>query len=122
MLSCRGIRGAITVEDNDREEMLSATTELLQKLVEANQVKAEDIAYIYFTTTPDLNAEFPAVAARRIGMDHVPLLCGHEMAVPHGLPRCLRILMLVNTELKATEIVHVYLREATSLRTDIQQR
>ncbi|MDP6510331.1 MAG: chorismate mutase [Dehalococcoidia bacterium] len=122
MLSCRGIRGAITVEDNDREEMLSATTELLQKLVEDNQVKAEDIAYIYFTTTPDLNAEFPAVAARRMGMDHVPLLCGHEMAVPHGLPRCLRILMLVNTERKASEIVHVYLREATSLRADMQQR
>ena len=122
MLSCRGIRGAITVEDNDREEMLSATTELLQKLVEANQIKAEDIAYIYFTTTPDLNAEFPAVAARRMGMDHVPLLCGHEMAVPHGLPRCLRILMLVNTERKASEIVHVYLREATSLRADIKQR
>ena len=122
MLSCRGIRGAITVEDNDREEMLSATTELLQKLVEANQIKAEDIAYIYFTTTPDLNAEFPAVAARGMGMDNVPLLCGHEMAVPHGLPRCLRILMLVNTERKATEIVHVYLREATSLRTDIPKR
>ncbi len=122
MLSCRGIRGAITVEDNDREEMLSATTELLQKLVEDNQVKAEDIAYIYFTTTPDLNAEFPAVAARRMGMDHVPLLCGHEMAVPHGMPRCLRILMLVNTERKASEMVHVYLREATGLRADIQQR
>jgi chorismate mutase len=104
------------VEDNDREELLSATTELLRSLLEANQVQNEDIACIFFTTTPDLNAEFPAVAARSMGMDTVPLLCGHEMAVPHGLPRCLRILMLVNTTRAASEMAHIYLKGATRLR------
>jgi chorismate mutase len=121
MLRCRGIRGAITVEDNDREEMLSATTELLQKLLEANQVQTEDIACIFFTTTPDLTAEFPAVAARAIGMDSVPLLCGHEMSVSHGLSRCLRIMMLVNTTREATEIVHIYLKGATGLRAELKR-
>ena len=118
MLKCRGIRGAITVEDNDREELLAATTELLQQLLSANEVQPDDIACIIFTTTPDLTAEFPAVAARRMGLDHVPLLCGHEMAVPHGLPRCLRILMLVNTTRQATEMVHVYLKGAKALRAE----
>ncbi len=121
MLKCRGIRGAITVEDNDREELLSATTELLQKLLEANQVQAEDIACIFFTTSPDLTAEFPAAAARAMGMDSVPLLCGHEMSVPHGLPRCLRIMMLVNTTRQATEMVHIYLKGATGLRSEVQR-
>ena len=118
MLRCRGVRGAITVEDNKSDELLAATTELLQKLMEANQVQAEDIACIFFTTTPDLTAEFPAVAARRMGLDTVPLLCGHEMSVPHGLPRCLRIMMLVNTPRQPGEMVHVYLKGATGLRSE----
>ncbi len=121
MLRCRGIRGAITVEDNDREELLSATKELLQKLLDDNQIQAEDIACIFFTTTPDLTAEFPAAAARAMGMDSVPLLCGHEMSVPHGLPRCLRIMMLVNTTRQATEMVHIYLKGATGLRSEVQR-
>lgn len=118
MLKCRGLRGAITVEDNSREELLAATTELLQKLMGANQVQGDDIACIFFTTTPDLTAEFPAVAARRMGLESVPLLCGHEMSVPHGLPKCLRILMLVNTTRQASEMVHVYLKGATNLRAE----
>ncbi|MEE8174186.1 MAG: chorismate mutase [Dehalococcoidia bacterium] len=114
---CRGIRGAITVEANTREDILAATQELLRRMIEANGVEAEEVASILFTTTPDLNAEFPAVAARRLGWSEVALLCGHEMDVSGSLPKCLRILMLVNTERRAGEIVHVYLKEAENLRS-----
>ncbi len=116
MLRCRGIRGAITVAENSREELLPATGELLGELLRANGVQAEDIACIFFTTTPDLTAEFPAAAAREMGLGAVPLLCSHEMNVPDSLPHCIRILMLVNTEKKAEEMIHLYLREAKNLR------
>jgi len=86
-------------------------------MIEANGVVADEVACVLFTTTPDLNAEFPAKAARELpGWSGVALLCGHEMDVPGSLPRCLRILMLVNTEKGADEIVHVYLRGAEELR------
>jgi chorismate mutase len=102
---------------NSREDIISAAKELLLKMTEANSVKVEDIAAIFFTTTPDLNAEFPAVATRELGWpQYLALLCGHEMNVPNDLPRCLRILMLVNTEMAPEEIKHVYLGEAKSLR------
>lgn len=115
---CRGIRGATTVTDNTREAILAASKELLQKMVEVNDVEIKDIAGILLTTTPDINAEFPAAAARELGWTQVALLCGHEMDVPGSLPRCLRVLMLFNTEKSNEEIVHVYLREAQSLRTE----
>ena len=84
---------------------------------EANDVDINDIAAIFFTTTPDLNAEFPAVATRELGWpQHLALLCGHEMNVPGDLPRCLRVLMLINTKKRAEEIVHVYLGEAKLLK------
>ena len=114
---CRGIRGAITVAANTREDILAATQELLRRMIEANGVEADEVASVLFTTTPDLDAEFPAVAARRLGWSEVALLCGHEMNVSGSLPTCLRILMLVNTERRAGEIVHVYLKEAKSLRS-----
>ena len=114
---CRGIRGAITVAANTREDILAATEELLRKMIEANGVEADEVASVLFTTTPDLDAEFPAVAARHLGWSEVALLCGHEMNVSGSLPRCLRILMLVNTERRAGEIVHVYLKEAENLRS-----
>ena len=117
---CRGIRGATTVEVNRREAILEATAELLAAMVKANGIKPEDVASAFFTTTPDLNAEFPALAARRLGWDDVPLLCGHEMAVPGSLPMCLRILLHVNTDKRADQIVHVYLRGARALRPDFQ--
>jgi chorismate mutase len=117
---CRGIRGATTVEANSREAILEATGELLAAMVTANDVKPEDVASAFFTTTPDLNAEFPALAARRLGWNDVPLLCGHEMAVPGSLPMCLRILLHVNTDKTADEIVHVYLRGARVLRPDFR--
>ena len=114
---CRGIRGATTVENNTGEDILAATKELLQNMIEANDLKAEDIAYAYFTTTTDLNAEFPAVAARQLGWTNVALLCGHEMNVVGSLSKCLRVLVLVNTEKSADEIVHVYIKGAENLRS-----
>ena len=115
----RGIRGATTAEANTREAILEASKELLEAVVEANDVQRDHVASVFFTTTPDLNAEYPAVAAREVGWVDVPLLCGHEMDVPGGLPRCLRVLMHVNTNRAPSEIRHVYLREATALRPDL---
>jgi chorismate mutase (EC 5.4.99.5) len=117
-LQCRGIRGAITVPANNKESIIAATKELLKELVQANEIEIDDIAAILFTTTPDLDAEFPAAATRDLGWpEPLALLCGHEMNVPGSLPRCLRILMLVNTNKKAAEIIHVYLGEARRLHT-----
>lgn len=115
---CRGIRGAITIERNTREEVLGATRELLQKLIEANGIERDDVACAIFTTTPDVNAEFPAVAARQLGWTEQALMCGHEMSVPGSLPKVIRIMVLVNTTRKAGEIQHIYLKGAVSLRPD----
>ena len=116
-MKCRGIRGAITVEANTREHVLAATKELLQEMVSANGVGDDDIACIIFTTTTDIDAEFPAVAARGLGFNQTALMCWHEMNVPGSLPMCLRILILFNTEKHAHEVVHVYLKGAQGLRT-----
>ncbi|HEU5424735.1 MAG TPA: chorismate mutase [Nitrolancea sp.] len=118
MMRCRGIRGATTVERNDAEEMLGATRELLAALIEANQIEVEDVASVIFTTTPDLTAVFPAVAARDEGWDTVALICGHEMAVPGALDHAIRVLIHWNTEKTASEIRHVYLRRAVELRPE----
>jgi chorismate mutase len=116
-LQCRGIRGAITVPANNKESIIAATKELLKKMTQANKIEIKDIAAILFTTTSDLNAEFPAAATRELGWPpNLALLCGHEMNVPNDLARCLRILMLVNTEKGPEEITHVYLGEAKGLR------
>jgi chorismate mutase len=119
-MKVRGIRGATSVSANTREAILEATRELLQEMLRANGLADyEEIASILFTTTPDLNATFPAEAARELGMQQVPLLCASEIAVPGRLPRCVRVLMHVNTGKALKDIVHVYLREAKSLRPDI---
>ena len=118
----RGVRGATTVKANTREAILAATTELLGAMVEANGIHIEDVASAFFTASPDLNAEFPALAARQMGWTHVALLCGHEMNVPGSLPLCLRILLHVNTEKRASDIVHVYLHGARVLRPDFEDR
>jgi chorismate mutase len=118
-LRCCGIRGAITVESNTKEAIVSAAKELLQNMVEANAVDVGDIAGVWFTTTSDLNAEFPAVAARQLGWTGTAMICGHEMNVPGSLSNCLRVMMLVNTGKKNQEIVHVYLKGASALRGDI---
>jgi chorismate mutase len=118
----RGVRGATTVKANTREAILEATTELLRAMVEANGICAEDVASAFFTSSPDLNAEFPALAARQMGWTDVALLCGHEMNVPGSLGLCLRILLHINTEKKASEIVHIYLHGARVLRPDFEGR
>ena len=118
----RGVRGATTIEANTVEAVLEATQELLSAMVEANDIDAENVASALFTTTPDVNAEFPAVAAREMGWEHVALLCGHEMSVPKALKMCLRILIHVNTDKPAKDIRHIYLRGATALRQDIEKQ
>ena len=115
---CRGIRGATTVECNDREEILAATTELLLLMIHENNIELENIASASFTLTDDLNAVFPAVAARQIGWNEVPLICMREIPVPNSLGKCIRILLLVNTNRSASEIQHIYLRKAVSLRPE----
>jgi len=116
-MTVRGIRGATTVDANTRDAILQATTELLSALIEANQIQSDDVASAFFTTTPDLTAEFPALAARRaFGWSDVALMCGHEMNVPGSLPMCLRILLHVNTDRPQREMQFVYLRGATALR------
>jgi len=117
-MRCRGIRGATTVQANAPEAILEATTELLTELMRANGFQAGDVASAFFTTTRDLNAEFPAVAANRMGWADVALLCGHEMDVPGSLAMCLRVLLHVNTEKQQRELNHIYLRGATVLRPD----
>ncbi len=114
----RGIRGATTVQENTPEAILEATTELLTELMRANGFQVSDVASAFFTTTRDLNAEFPAVAANRMGWFDVALLCGHEMDVPGSLAMCLRVLLHVNTEKQQRELKHIYLRGATALRPD----
>ena len=115
----RGIRGATTVEANTREAILNEAAALLSALIDANDIRRDDVASVFFSTTPDLNAEFPAVAARQLGWTNVALLCGHEMAVPGSLPMCLRILMHVNTAKAQDEIRFVYLQGARALRQDL---
>jgi chorismate mutase len=115
---CRGVRGATTVEVNEREAVLQATRELLALMVHRNGIRKEDVASGVFTTTGDITAEFPAMAARQLGWLDVPMLCGHEMSIPGSLPRCIRILLHWNTEKSQREIHHVYLRDAVRLRPD----
>jgi chorismate mutase len=115
---CRGIRGATTADDNTRDAILTATHELLERIVAANDLCVEDIASVIFSTTPDLNAEFPAVAARELGWHDAALLSTHEIAVPDSLERCIRVLIHWNTTHLAHEIVHIYMHGATSLRPD----
>lgn len=118
MMYCRGIRGATTVEVNTREAILEATRELLELIISANDLDADDIASAIFSTTPDLNAEFPAVAARGLGWLDTALLCTHEISVPGSLPRCIRVLIHWNTTRRADEVVHVYVRGAQGLRPE----
>lgn len=118
-MSCRGVRGAITVERNDREEILTATLQLLALMIRHNDIQKEDVASATFTVTKDLDAEFPALAARQLGWLDVPLLCGYEISVPGSLDKCIRVLMHWNTDKPQTEIHHVYARGAERLRPDL---
>jgi chorismate mutase len=118
-MPCRGVRGATTVASNDREEILTATRQLLALMIRLNGIESRDVASAVFSTTRDLDAEFPALAARQLGWIDVPLMCGHEISVPGSLPLCIRVLLHWNTEKEQSEIEHVYVREANRLRPDL---
>jgi chorismate mutase len=119
----RGIRGATTAPENTAGSITEATDELLRALIEANALDMNEVCFVYFTTTKDLNVEFPALAARRLGWVDVPLLCGNEMDItgpnPRGVPMCIRILLLYNTARPQSEMRHVYLRGALAIKADL---
>ncbi|MCF7802423.1 MAG: chorismate mutase [Candidatus Marinimicrobia bacterium] len=115
---CRGIRGATTVPVNDRTIILDRTRELLLAIAEANDLLKEDICSLFFTTTTDLTAEYPALAARQLGWVDSALLCAHEMQVPEGLDHCIRVLIHWNTTKPASALHHVYIRGAEVLRPE----
>ena len=118
-MSVRGIRGATSVTDNQPEEILAATSELLEAILQANpNLQVADIASAWFTLTDDLDAVYPAKAARELGWTQVPLMCAREIAVYGSLPRCIRVMLHWNTDLPQEAVRHVYLREAASLRPE----
>lgn len=118
-MAVRAVRGATQIERDDRDELLEATTELLTTVLERNGLRPEDLISVVFTATPDLRSEFPAYAARQMGITDVPLLCASEIDVPGAMPRVLRLLAHVETARPRSEIRHVYLRGAAALRTDL---
>ena len=119
----RGIRGATTATANTADAIVEATDELLRQLIKANELDVAEVCFAFFTTTQDLNAEFPAFAARRLGWVDVPLLCSHDMNVqlpnPRGVEMCIRILLLYNTPLPQSAMRHVYLRGAQAIKADL---
>jgi|TARA_B110000263_G_C15211340_1_gene465385 chorismate mutase len=116
MSKVQAIRGATTSPSNSSEEILAATAEMLDLIIKENSLQVDDIISAFFTTTQDLNAEFPPVAARKIGWVNVALMCSHEMKVPGALPKCIRVMVHVNTDKNPTDIVNIYLRDAVNLR------
>lgn len=121
-MAIRGIRGATTARENSAAAIGEATEELLRAMAERNEIDPAEVASVFFTTTPDLNAAFPAYAARQLGWLTVPLICGHEMSVPGDLPLCIRIMLHLNTEKPQSAVHHVYLRGAVALRRDLVER
>jgi chorismate mutase len=120
-MPCRGVRGATTVDVNSREEILTATRQLLALMIRRNEIAGEDVGSAIFTVTRDLNAEFPALAARQLGWLDVPLLCSYEIDVPGSLPRCIRVMINWNTPKSQKDITHIYIKEAKRLRPDLCQ-
>jgi chorismate mutase len=120
-LGIRAIRGAIQVDANDRVAIMDSTAELVSQVMERNGLRTDQVVSVLFTATADLDAEFPALAARSIGFQDVPLLCCAEISVPGALPRVVRLMMHVETTLSRSDIQHVYLRGAAALRLDIAQ-
>ena len=118
-MAVRAVRGAIQVDEDDRQQVLDATTELLHAVLERNGLTQEDLISVEFTATPDLTSEFPAYAARQMGFVDVPLLCASEIAVPGAMPRVLRVLAHVETELPRAQVKHAFLRGAAALRRDL---
>jgi chorismate mutase len=120
-VAVRALRGAIQLERDEREHLLESVTELLQAVLKANDLGSDELISMLFTATPDLHSEFPALAARELGMTDVPLLCAQEIDVAGAMPRVVRILAHVETERSKSDLRHVYLRGATALRKDIAQ-
>lgn len=120
-MAVRAVRGAIQVDVDERERVLEASTELLTAVLTRNNLAPDDLISVIFTATPDLRSEFPAYAARQMGITDVPLLCAAEIDVPGAMPRVLRLLAHVETALTRHEVRHVYLRGAAGLRTDLPQ-
>lgn len=118
---CRGVRGATTVGADTRDEILAATRQLLALMIRMNEIRTEDVCSAIFSTTVDLSAEFPALAARQLGWQEVPLLCTHELDVPGSLRRCIRILVHWNTEKKQHDVRHIYIKDAVRLRPDLSK-
>jgi chorismate mutase len=118
-MAVRAVRGAIQIDQDDRQQVLDATTELLTAVLERNGIAADDLISVVFTATPDVRSEFPAYAARQMGITDVPLLCASEIDVPGAMPRVLRLLAHVETDRPRSELRHVYLRGAAALRTDL---
>src|SRR5262249_19386420 len=120
-LRCRGIRGATTVADDSSASILEGTRELLSRMISANHIAPKGGAVFFSPATPDLSATFPARAARELGLVDIPLMCSQEIRVADAPARCIRVLMLVNTSRRPEEIIHVYLRGAAVLRSDLSQ-
>jgi len=116
MLVCRGIRGATTTQENIDTAIYAATRELLTQLIDANQIDQENVAAAYFTVTTDLDAAYPAAAARQLGWNSTALMCSTEIPVPGSLPRCIRVMVLYNTEKSQLEMVNIYLNGTDVLR------
>lgn len=118
-MALRAVRGATQVDADEREQVLAASRELLTAVLDRNGFTPDDLVSVLFTATPDITCEFPAYATRQMGIHDVPLLCAVEMAVPGSLPRVLRLMAHVETDLARSEVRHVYLRGAAALRTDL---
>jgi chorismate mutase len=118
-MSVRAVRGAIQVDEDERSQVLDATTELIRAVLERNGLTSEDLISVVFTATPDLTSEFPAYAARQLGFVDVPLMCATEISVPGAMPRVVRLLAHVETDLARADVHHVYLRGAAALRRDL---
>jgi chorismate mutase len=121
LVAVRAIRGAVQIDANERTAVLDGTTELVTEVMTRNGLGPDDVISVVFTATPDLTAEFPALAARKIGFQDVPLLCASEIDVPGAMPRVVRLLMHVETRRPRAALQHVYLRGAAALRLDIAQ-
>ncbi len=118
-MQLRAVRGAITIHKDEPAAIVCATEEMLLSLMEKNQIQPQNIVSIFFTTTPDIISEFPAVAARKIGLVDTPLMCAQEIPKPGALPLCIRALLYFYTDLQKSEVKPVYLREAVKLRLDL---
>ena len=120
-MAVRAVRGAVQISSNDRDEVLAGTTELVTEVMSRNGLSTGDVISVLFTATPDLTAEFPALAARKLGFQEVPLLCASEIDVPGAMPRVVRLMMHIETSKPRSALQHVYLRGAAALRLDIAQ-